>query len=380
MKNLPLKSQLGESMKIDDLLARLDRLKEFLTVKPLYWDFETNEFVWLDTRQIPWAEVYVRTKDYRRVAQAIKDMEIRGAPAIGVSAGFGMALAAVHSKASRSAQLMEELRVAKEVLSKTRPTAFNLFWALDRVMRVAEAVADREDDADAVREAVMREALTMYVEDVENNVNMGRHGSKLIDDGARIVTHCNTGSLATAGFGTALGVIRYAWLEGKRIRVYADETRPLLQGARLTVWELKKDGIPVTLVVDGASGLLFRRGMADLAIVGADRITLTGHVANKIGTYNLALAANASGRPFYVAAPTSTVQPVEGEEHIVIEERSLDEVRTVLGKLSITVEGVEAFNPAFDVTPPELVTAIITEKGVARSPYTRSLREILGLT
>jgi S-methyl-5-thioribose-1-phosphate isomerase len=380
MKNLPLKSQLGESMKIDDLLARLDRLKEFLTVKPLYWDFETNEFVWLDTRQIPWAEVYVRTKDYRRVAQAIKDMEIRGAPAIGVSAGFGMALAAVHSKASRTAQLMEELRVAKEVLSKTRPTAFNLFWALDRVMRVAEAAADREDDADAVREAVMREALTMYVEDIENNVNMGRHGSKLIDDGARIVTHCNTGSLATAGFGTALGVIRYAWLEGKRIRVYADETRPLLQGARLTVWELKKDGIPVTLVADGASGLLFRRGMADLAIVGADRITLTGHVANKIGTYNLALAANASGRPFYVAAPTSTVQPVEGEEHIVIEERSLDEVRTVLGKLSITVEGVEAFNPAFDVTPPELVTAIITEKGVARSPYTRSLREILGLT
>jgi S-methyl-5-thioribose-1-phosphate isomerase len=380
MKNLPLKSQLGESMRIDDLLARLDRLKEFLTVKPLYWDFETNEFVWLDTRQIPWAEVYVRTKDYRRVAQAIKDMEIRGAPAIGVSAGFGMALAAVHSKASRTAQLMEELRVAKEVLSKTRPTAFNLFWALDRVMRVAEAVADREDDADAVREAVMREALAMYVEDVENNVNMGRHGSKLIDDGARVVTHCNTGSLATAGFGTALGVIRYAWLEGKRIRVYADETRPLLQGARLTVWELKKDGIPVTLVVDGASGLLFRRGMADLAIVGADRITLTGHVANKIGTYNLALAANASGRPFYVAAPTSTVQPVEGEEHIVIEERSLDEVRTVLGKLSITVEGVEAFNPAFDVTPPELVTAIITEKGVARSPYTRSLREILGLT
>jgi len=367
-------------MKIDDLLARLDRLKEFLTVKPLYWDFETNEFVWLDTRQIPWSEVYVRTKDYRRVAQAIKDMEIRGAPAIGVSAGFGMALAAVHSKALRSTQLMEELRVAKEVLSKTRPTAFNLFWALDRVMRVAEAAADREDDADAVREAVMREALTMYVEDIENNVNMGRHGSKLIDDGARIVTHCNTGSLATAGFGTALGVIRYAWLEGKRIRVYADETRPLLQGARLTVWELKKDGIPVTLVVDGASGLLFRRGMADLAIVGADRITLTGHVANKIGTYNLALAANASGRPFYVAAPTSTIQPVEGEEHIVIEERSPDEVRTVLGKLSITVEGVDAFNPAFDVTPPELVTAIITEKGVARSPYTRSLREILGLT
>jgi S-methyl-5-thioribose-1-phosphate isomerase len=380
MKSLPLKSQLGESMKIDDLLARLDRLKEFLTVKPLYWDFETNEFVWLDTRQIPWSEVYVRTKDYRRVAQAIKDMEIRGAPAIGVSAGFGMALAAVHSKALRSTQLIEELRVAKEVLSKTRPTAFNLFWALDRVMRVAEAAADREDDADAVREAVMREALTMYVEDIENNVNMGRHGSKLIDDGARIVTHCNTGSLATAGFGTALGVIRYAWLEGKRIRVYADETRPLLQGARLTVWELKKDGIPVTLVVDGASGLLFRRGMADLAIVGADRITLTGHVANKIGTYNLALAANASGRPFYVAAPTSTIQPVEGEEHIVIEERSPDEVRTVLGKLSITVEGVDAFNPAFDVTPPELVTAIITEKGVARSPYTRSLREILSLT
>ena len=367
-------------MKVEELLTRLDRLKEYLTIKPLFWDFDTGEFVWLDTRQIPWSEVYVRTKDYRRVAQAIRDMEIRGAPAIGVSAGFGMVLAARYSNATRVDKLLEDLKVAYGVLSRTRPTAFNLFWALDRVMRAAEAAAEKERDPDAVKEVVLAEAMSMYVEDVENNVSMGRHGAKLIDDGARIVTHCNTGSLATAGFGTALGVIRYAWMEGKRVHVYADETRPLLQGARLTVWELKKDGIPVTLVVDGASGLLFRRGMADLAIVGADRITLTGHVANKIGTYNLALAANASSRPFYVAAPTSTIQPVEGEEHIVIEERSPDEVRTVLGRLTISVPDVEAYNPAFDVTPPDLVAGIITERGVARKPYTRSLRDMIGLT
>ncbi|MGC9071706.1 MAG: S-methyl-5-thioribose-1-phosphate isomerase [Acidilobus sp.] len=367
-------------MSVEELIARIDRLREYLTVKPLYWDFDANEFVWLDTRQIPWSEVYVRTKDYRRVAQAIKDMEIRGAPAIGVSAAFAMALAARYSQAKGVQGLLDDLREAYGELSKTRPTAFNLFWALDRVMRVARGAADREGDADAVRESVLVEALRIYVEDVENNVSMGRHGARLIDDGARVVTHCNTGSLATAGFGTALGVIRYAWMDGKRVHVYADETRPLLQGARLTVWELKKEGIPVTLVVDGASGLLFRRGIADLAIVGADRITLTGHVANKIGTYNLALAANASSRPFYVAAPTSTIQPVEGEEQVVIEERSQDEVRTILGRVTITVPDVEAFNPAFDVTPPELVSGIITERGVARRPYTRSLRETLGLT
>ena len=367
-------------LSLDDVLARLDRLSPYLTIKPLYFDLDTNEFVWLDTRQIPWSEVYVRTRDYRRVAQAIKDMEIRGAPAIGVSAAFGLALAAIHSKASRPEDLMSELQAARDVLASTRPTAFNLFWALDRVMGVAKRTYEAERDADAIRSAVLREAFLIYVEDVENNVSMGRHGAKLIEDGMRIVTHCNTGSLATAGFGTALGVIRYAWMEGKRIKVYADETRPLLQGARLTVWELKKDGIPVTLVVDGASGLLFRKGMADVAIVGADRITLSGHVANKIGTYNLALAANANGRPFYVAAPTSTIQPAVGEESIVIEERSPDEVATILGRLRITVEGVDAFNPAFDITPPELVSAIITEKGIATKPYERSLREMLGLS
>lgn len=365
---------------LEDLLSRLDKLKEFLTIKPLYYDLSSNEFVWIDTRQLPWNEVYVRTKDYRRVAQAIKDMEIRGAPAIGVTAAFGMTLAAVHSKAKRAEDLMNELKEAYGVLATTRPTAYNLFWALDRVWGAAQRAFEAENEVDAIREAAAREAFTIYVEDIENNVSMGRNGAKLIDNGDRIVTHCNTGSLATAGFGTALGVIRYAWHEGKSIKVYADETRPLLQGARLTVWELKKDGIPVTLIVDGASGLLFRRRMADLAIVGADRITLTGHVANKIGTYNLALAANANGKEFYVAAPTSTIQPVMGEEPITIEERSPDEVKTVLGRLAITVEDVEAWNPAFDVTPPELVSGIITEKGVARKPYDKTLREILGLT
>lgn len=361
---------------MDRLLKELEGLEEYLKIKPLYYDPGTGEFVWLDTRLLPFEEVYRRTRDYRRVADAIKSMEIRGAPAIGVSAAFGLALAARYSRARGVEGLMAELEEARSVLASTRPTAFNLFWALDRVMDRARKAAEG-GDAEGVREAVLEEALRIYVEDVRGNVEMGRIGSRLIDDGDTVLTHCNTGALATAGFGTALGVIRYAWYEGKRISVITTETRPVLQGARLNVWELRKEGIPFKLIVDGAVGLVFRRGMADKAIVGADRIILTGHTANKIGTYSVALAAWHNGRPFYVAAPTSTVQPVRDPASIVIEERSPDEVRKVMGKYPITLEDVDVYNPSFDVTPPELITAIITEKGVAEKPFEDSLARLL---
>ncbi len=350
-------------------------LEKFLTIKPLYWDDDRGELVWLDTRLIPFEEVYRRSRDYRRVARAIRDMEVRGAPAIGVAAAYGMALAALYSQASSLEGLMAELEEARRTLASTRPTAYNLFWALDRVWRAAERAAAKGDPGE-VRDAVLSEAHSIYLEDIRSNIEMGRMGSQLIESGSTVLTHCNTGALATAGFGTALGVIRYAHHEGKDVRVVATETRPLLQGARLTVWELKKEGIPVTLITDGMAGLVFREGRADMAIVGADRIILTGHVANKIGTYMIALAAWHNGKPFYVAAPTSTIQATEDPGSIVIEERGADEVRMVLGKALITAPDVDVFNPAFDVTPPELVTAIITERGIARPPYRLSLRRI----
>jgi len=359
-----------------DVFREIEKYEEYLKIKPLYWDAETREFVWLDTRLIPFEEVYRRTRDYRRVAQAIKTMEIRGAPAIGVAAAFGMALAAYESKARTVEELLRDLEEAKKVLASTRPTAFNLFWALDRVWRRIQQEAP-SGDPDRVREAVLDEAARIYVEDIRNNIEIGRHGSKLIEDGDTILTHCNTGALATAGFGTALGVVRYAWYEGKKISVITTETRPVLQGARLNVWELKKEGIPFKLVTDGMPGLVFMKGMADLAIVGADRIILTGHTANKIGTYMVALAANDNEKPFYVAAPTSTIQPVTDPNEIVIEERDPDEVRKVMGKYLITLPDVDVYNPSFDITPPKLITAIITEKGIAYPPYMRSLKPLL---
>ncbi len=361
---------------IESLLRELEGLEEYLKVKPLYFDLDTGEFVWLDTRLLPFEEVYRRTRDYRRVADAIREMEIRGAPAIGVSAAFAMALAARESRARSVEDLIRDLEEARSLLASTRPTAFNLFWALDRVMERIRATASTGDPG-LVREAVLEEAFRIYVEDVRGNVEMGRIGSRLIEDGDTVLTHCNTGALATAGFGTALGVIRYAWYEGKSIKVITTETRPVLQGARLNVWELKKEGIPFKLIVDGAVGLVFRRGMADKAIVGADRIILTGHTANKIGTYQVALAAWHNGKPFYVAAPTSTIQPVEDPGSIVIEERSPDEVRMVMGKYPITLGDVEVYNPSFDVTPPELVTAFITERGIVEKPFKENLARLL---
>ncbi len=359
-----------------DPFRELEKYEEYLKIKPLYWDAESREFVWLDTRLIPFEEVYRRTRDYRRVGEAIRNMEIRGAPAIGVSAAFAMTLAAYESRASNVDDLVKDLEKAKKYIEGTRPTAYNLFWALDRVWSRIQRELDK-GDPEGIRDSVLDEAMRIYVEDIRNNVEMGRIGSKLIEDGDRVLTHCNTGALATAGFGTALGVIRYAWYEGKKIHVITTETRPVLQGARLNVWELRKEGIPFTLVTDGMPGLVFMRGMADLAIVGADRIILTGHTANKIGTYMVALAAHDNNVPFYVAAPTSTIQPVTDPGQIVIEERDPDEVRRVMGKYPITLSDVKVYNPSFDITPPKLITGIITEKGIAYQPFIRSLKKLI---
>jgi len=363
-----------------DVLKELESYEEYLKIKPLEWDPERKVFRWLDTRLIPFEEVYRETSDYRRVASAIKSMEIRGAPAIGVAAAFGMALAAYHEKSRSLSDLLDTLATAKSTLASTRPTAYNLFWALERVWERARRTAEDKSDPDEVRAAVEEEALNIYVEDIRNNIAIGRLGSKLLDDNTTVLTHCNTGALATAGFGTALGIVRYAYYEGKNIRVITTETRPLLQGARLNVWELKKEGIPVTLITDGMVGLALKRRMADIVLVGADRIILTGHTANKIGTYMVALAAKDNSVPFYVAAPTSTIQAEWDPSKIVIEERDPNEVRMVMGKYLITMPDVEVYNPSFDVTPPELITGIITEKGIARPPYKESLPRLLDLS
>ncbi|ABM80804.1 Methylthioribose-1-phosphate isomerase [Hyperthermus butylicus DSM 5456] len=283
---------------VEDILAKLK-------IKPLEWveDKEGPKLRWLDTRLLPWEEVYRETRDYKRVAKAIKDMEIRGAPAIGVAAAYGLALAAYYSKARDVNELLAQLEEARKVLASTRPTAYNLFWALERVMKAARNA--EQHGVDAVVRRVIEEARTIHLEDVRANIELGRIGAKLIDDGDTILTHCNAGALATSGYGTAEGIMRAAVEEGKRIRVIATETRPLLQGARLTVWELLKEGIEVRLITDNMVGYVMYKGLVDKVIVGADRITADGYVANKIGTYMIAVLANRHGVPFYVAAPTS---------------------------------------------------------------------------
>ncbi len=353
------------------------RILEKLRIKPLEWieDGDGPRFRWLDTRLLPWEEVYRETRDYHRVAKAIRDMEIRGAPAIGVAAAYGMALAAYYSGARDSNELVSELEEAHRVLASTRPTAYNLFWALTRVMNRAREAAVK--GVDATINAVIDEAKSIHVEDVLTNMEIGRVGAKLIDNGDTVLTHCNAGALATAGYGTAEGVMRAAVEEGKKIRVIATETRPLLQGARLTVWELLREGIEVRLITDNMVGYVMYKGLVDKVIVGADRITADGYVANKIGTYMIASIAYRHHVPFYVAAPSSTFDlSIEGD-NIPIEEREPDEVRTVLGKVTITVPTVPVYNPAFDITPPELVTAIITEKGIITPPYTKTIRETI---
>lgn len=341
-------------------------------IRPIQW--LDGKVRWLNTLKIPWEEEYIETESYERLAKAIETMEIRGAPAIGVAAALGAALAAYHAKTESIDDLRSELMNAISRLSRTRPTAVNLFWALERMRKKVEEEASSTDE---LRKRIIDEAVKILQEDIAINKAMGEVGKAVIEDGDTILTHCNTGALATAGWGTALGVIRAAWRSGLKIKVIATETRPVLQGARLTIWELVKEGIPATLITDNMVGYVMSKGMVNKVLVGADRILLTGHVINKIGTYTIAALANRHKVPFYAVAPISTIDREKKPEEVVIEERNPDEVRRVLGKVLITVPDIPVLNPAFDMTPPELVTGIITEKGIARKPYEETLRKIL---
>ncbi len=335
--------------------------------------WKDNSVVLIDQTKLPNKLVYTRCNDYKEVADAIKKLVVRGAPAIGVTAAFGLALAVQQSKAKTLPELMTELDTAFKVLQATRPTAVNLFWALERVM----AKAKRAKTIEEAKGAVVGEAVKMSEEDINANRQMGANGAKLFKDGDVVLTHCNAGSLATVAYGTALGVIRAAKESGKRLSVIATETRPVMQGARLTAFELQHDGVDVSLIPDTAVGHMMARGAIKRVIVGADRVLRSGHVFNKIGTYQVAVLANKHKVPFYVAAPLSTFDFESNPEDVVIEERSADEVVKV-GKKRVAPKGVRIFNPAFDMTPPELITGIITERGVLKPPFEKNLKEMLG--
>ncbi|MEW5961351.1 MAG: S-methyl-5-thioribose-1-phosphate isomerase [Chloroflexota bacterium] len=329
----------------------------------------------LDQRRLPHETVYLDYTDYREVATAIREMVIRGAPAIGAAAAYGLALAARSSRAGDVDALRVELRTAADVLRQARPTAVNLFWAIDRVL--ARLADPGLESLQASRDAALAEAEAIAAADVRANRQIGQNALPLIPNRAKIIHHCNTGSLATVDYGTALGIIRAAHEAGKHVHAFLDETRPRLQGARLSAWELQQLGIPYTVIVDGASGHFMRTVGIDLAVVGCDRVAANGDTANKIGTYNLALVAHAHGVPFYVAAPASTIDlSIANGDEIAIEERPVREV-TQVEDAQIMLAGVMAANPAFDITPARYITAIITELGVAYPPYEDSLAELM---
>jgi len=326
----------------------------------------------LDQTRLPWDEVFLELSDYRELLQAIKEMRIRGAPGIGLAAAYGMALGAQGIEAKSKEEFLKELDSVAQTLAATRPTARNLFWALERMNRAAQA-----GDVAQIKAALLNEAREIERENEEADKLIAAFGAELIRDGFTVLTHCHTGSLATAGYGTALGAIKEAAKQGKRIRVYATETRPLLQGARLTTWELMTEGISVTLITDGMAGHFLKNRAIDCVIVGADRIAANGDVANKIGTYSIAVLAMENAVPFYVAAPLSTVDlALASGDEIPIEERSPEEVTHIRG-VAIAPDGVGVANPAFDVTPHYYVSAIITEKGIIREPYLERLRKLL---
>ncbi len=325
--------------------------------------------VMIDQRLLPTQEIYNTYRTEEEVAEAIRDMVIRGAPAIGVAAAMGIALGV--KKLSSEKQLSEHFRRICQVIHETRPTARNLFWAIERMKRVFESNQHRP--LKMIQEILQEEALRIYQEDIENNRKIGKHGQRLFSNGMTVLTHCNAGALATAGYGTALGVIRAAVETGKNIQVFADETRPFLQGTRLTAWEMMKENIPCTLITDSMAGYFMKSGKIQAVIVGADRIARNGDVANKIGTYSVAILAKAHGIPFYVAAPLSTIdlETLTGED-IPIEERKAEEVTEIKGQ-PLAPRLVTVANPAFDMTPNRLVSSIITEVGIARSPYHQSI-------
>ncbi|MBI4462029.1 MAG: S-methyl-5-thioribose-1-phosphate isomerase [Acidobacteria bacterium] len=349
-------------------------------LKPIEWT--DAGVVMLDQLELPAREVYRTCTRYTEVADAIKRMVIRGAPAIGIAAAMGVALGVARSTAKDLKTLEEEFEIVCDTLARTRPTAVNLFWALNRMRETfqrAKATGPQANPAallNIIRNTLVAEAQKIHAEDIAQNEALGRFGAALLPAESRVLTHCNAGALATGGFGTALGVIRAAVQEGKRVRVLAPETRPYLQGARLTTWELQRDAIPTTLITDNMVGHFLRRGEIDCVIVGADRIAANGDTANKIGTYTIAVLAREHNVPFYVAAPFSSIDlSMSSGEHIPIEERSAEEV-TRIGSVRIAPENVPAAHPAFDVTPARYITAIITERGVARPPFEDSLARL----
>jgi len=338
-------------------------------IQTLEWTDNGVRFI--DQTKLPTEETYVNCTTYQEVADVIRNMVVRGAPAIGVAAGMGVALGVKNSNAENIIDLKRDLDQICDVIGKTRPTAVNLFWAIRRIQQKFETL--REHPVPQIKLAIVEEAVRMHAEDIAINQAMGKHGAALMPATGGVLTHCNAGALATAGYGTALGVIRAAVEQGKKIHVYADETRPFLQGSRLTAWELVKDGIPTTVISDNMSGAMMRQGKIGAVIVGADRIAANGDVANKIGTYTVAVLAKEHGIPFYVAAPISTVDlDTPDGDKIPIEQRNPAEVTTIAGRL-MTPKGVTIENPAFDVTPAKYVAAIVTERGIARTPYAESL-------
>lgn len=343
------------------------------TFRSIEW--KNDRLVLIDQRYLPEKTIYIELKTVDEVAKAIKEMIVRGAPAIGVAAAYGIVLCA--QRLSKNDDSVKELQKADDLLRSSRPTAVNLFWALDRMKKIWQEFNGSLDDLKTILE---KEAVNIEHEDVQINKQIAKNGAQLVPNDAKIIHHCNTGSLATVDYGTALGVIRYAHEIGKKIHVFLDETRPRLQGARLSAWEMKELGIPHTIIVDGASGLVMKKFKIDLVLVGADRIAANGDTANKIGTYNLAIVAKYHNVPFYVVAPTSTIdlKTLTGED-IPIEERDANEIRHI-GDTWVAPQKSPVFNPAFDVTPAELIRGIVTEKGIVYQPFKENLRKLFETT
>ena len=340
-----------------------------MTLKTIEW--KNNSVIMIDQTKLPSSLEYVTYTDYNQVADAIRTLVVRGAPAIGVSGAFGLALAALQSNAKEKDQLIQDLETAKKILFETRPTAVNLAWGLEKIMKITKT----GKNVDEIRRSVIETAKQMAEDDVQINMSIGKNGSELFNDSDTIMTHCNAGALATVGYGTALGVIRATKESGKNIKVIATETRPIQQGSRLTAFELKHDGIDVSLIPDTAVGYTMANGLVNGVIVGADRILQTGHVFNKIGTYQVATMAKQHNIPFYVAAPLSTFDLESRPDDVIIEQRKASEV-TGIGDKKTAPDGINVINPAFDMTPPELISGIITENGIAKPPYEESIKKL----
>jgi len=340
-----------------------------MTLRTIEW--KNNEVIMIDQTKLPNELVFVKFTDYNDVAEAIRTLVVRGAPAIGVSGAFGMALAGLQSKAETKEELLSDLEKAQKILFMTRPTAVNLVWGLEQIMKVAK----ENDSVDEIKESIIDKAKQMADEDIKINQEMGKHGSQLFKNNDSVMTHCNAGALATVGYGTALGVIRATKESGKNVKVIATETRPVQQGSRLTAFELKHDGIDVTIIPDTAVGYTMANNLVNRVVVGADRILRTGHVYNKIGTYQVATMAKQHNIPFYVAAPLSTFDLKSNTDDVIIEQRNASEV-TGIGDKKTAPDDISVINPAFDLTTPDLISGIITEKGVIKPPYEESITKL----